>query len=95
MKATNDMVTVRTMFKTWSVPWPQIEGFVAEIGSELVFWPPLPPFPARRSVLCVRLRNGETRWLHELSCRPASVSSTWVDDSVAKLNELLAMSAAC
>jgi hypothetical protein len=57
MKATNDMVTVRTMFKTWSVPWPQIEGFVAEIGSELVFWPPLLPFPARRSVLCVRLRN--------------------------------------
>jgi hypothetical protein len=90
----DDMVSVRTMFKTWSVPWSQIDGFVAETRSELLFWPLLPPFRARRSVLCVRLRDGETRWLSELSCRPARAGATWVDDSVTRLNELLAMHAA-
>jgi hypothetical protein len=42
----------------------------------------------RRRVAGIRLRAGQTLWLHELSYRPGRDGPAWVDAAVVRLNEL-------
>jgi hypothetical protein len=84
--ASCEKVTVRGLVRTRSWPWQQIDRFVA--GTRPTRWMWL-PIRVRRRVLGVRLCDGQTHWVHEINCRTAGDASTWIDDSVAKLNELL------
>jgi hypothetical protein len=87
--AFDDKVRVRTLIKTTSWPWHQIDRFVADTRPVLLL--SLPILHRPRRALGVRLRGGQTYWLYEISCRPADAGSTSVDASAAMLNELLGM----
>jgi hypothetical protein len=86
--ASDRQVTVRGMVTTASVQWRHIDTFVTDTRPT-----PLPglPFRRMRTVLGIRLRTGQTRWFPELSCRPADGALNWVDISIGRLNEMLAM----
>jgi hypothetical protein len=87
--AYDDRVKLRGLLRTVYVPWDLIDHFAAATRQV-----PLVGIPVRvqRSVLVVRLRDGGTRWFSELCCRPGrNGSTTWLDTSVVRLNELLAM----
>lgn len=87
--AYDDRIKLRGLLRTVSVPWDLIDHFAAETRQV-----PLPGFPVRvkRSVLILHMRGGGTRWFSELCCRPGrDGSTTWLDTSVVRLNELLAM----
>jgi hypothetical protein len=86
--ASGHQVTVRGLVTTTSVQWQHIDQFVADTR-------PAPvtaglPIRMRRTVLGVQMRNGQTRWFPELSCRRSGDTSSWVDISVARLSGLLA-----
>ncbi len=85
--ASDHRVTVRGLVLTTSVQWPHIDRFVAD--TRLIPMMGL-PVRVRRRVLGIQMRDGLTRWFPELSCRPAADGSSWVDASVARLNELRA-----
>jgi len=77
-------VTIRTLFKTITLPWEQIDCFVAEtrpIRTSLAV-------RLRRRVLGVRGPGGGTLWLKEIYCRPSRTGPTWIDAAAARLNEL-------
>lgn len=89
--ASGRQVIIRGLVTTTSIPWQQIDGFVA--GGRPV--PVMTGLPIRRqrTVIGVRLVDGQTRWFPDLSCRPADDGSSWVDVSVMRLNELLGLQA--
>lgn len=84
--ASREKVTVRGLVWTRSWPWQQIGRFVADTRPTRWMWLPI---RVRRRVLGVRLCDGQTHWFYEINRRTAGDASTWIDDSVAKLNELL------
>lgn len=83
--ADNDKVVVRSLIRTRSWPWDQIDAFVVEtrlVGGFVKY---------RRRMLGIRQHDGRLRWLTELSCCPAKGRrASWVDDAAATLNEHLA-----
>ena len=83
--ADNDKVVVRSLVRTRSWPWDQIDAFVVEtrlVGGFVKY---------RRRMLGIRQHDGRLRWLRELNCRPANGRrASWVDDAAATLNEHLA-----
>jgi hypothetical protein len=86
--ASGHQVTVRGLVMTTSVQWQNIDRFVANTRPARMIGLPI---QVRRRVLGVQMRNGRTRWFHELSCRPAGDGFSWVDASVARLNAMLAV----
>jgi hypothetical protein len=83
--ADNDKVLVRSLIRTRSWSWDQIDIFVVEtrfVGGLVKY---------RRRMLGIRQHDGRLRWLTELSCRPAKGRrASWVDEAAATLNEHLA-----
>jgi len=83
--ADEDKVVVRSLVRTRSWSWDQIDAFVVEtrlVGGFVKY---------RRRMLGIRQHDGRLRWLTELNCRPAQGRrASWVDDAAATLNEHLA-----
>jgi hypothetical protein len=84
--ASREKVMVRGLARTRSWPWQQIDHFVA--GTRPTRWMWLPVRVPRR-VLGVRLCDGRTHRVDEISRRTSGNAPTWIDDSAARLNELL------
>lgn len=82
--AAPEQVAVRTLFKTISMPWEQIDCFVAETRHTRT----ASAIRLRRRVLGIRETGGGMLWLNEIYCRPSSAGPTWIDDAAARLNEL-------
>jgi hypothetical protein len=89
LTATDTGVRFRGLVLTRSWRWQLIDGFVAE--TRPVRWTRL-PVRVHRRVVGIRLRAGQTLWLHELSCRPGRNGPTWVDAAAVRLNELTHLS---
>jgi hypothetical protein len=85
LTATNTGVRFRGLVWTRSWRWRLIGGFAAETRPVRLTWLPI---RVHRRVVGIRLRAGQTLWLHELSCRPGRDGHTWVDAAVVRLNEL-------
>jgi hypothetical protein len=85
LTATNTGVRFRGLVWTRSWRWQLIGGFAAETRPVRWTWLPI---RVHRRVVGIRLRAGQTLWLHELSCRPGQDGPTWVDAAVVRLNEL-------
>ena len=90
--ASGHQVTIRGLVTTTSVHGRHIDRFVADTRPAPVMTGL--PIRIRRTVLGIKLRSGQTRWFPELSCRPAGDASSWVDVSVTRLNEMLAVHSA-
>ena len=84
--ASHEKVTVRGLVWTRSWPWQQIDRFVADTRPTRWMWLPI---RVQRRVLGVRLCDGQTHWVSEINRRTGGGASTWIDDGVARLNELL------
>ncbi len=82
--ATPGQVAVRTLFKTITLPWEQIDCFVAETRRTRT----ASAISSRRRVLGIRRTSEGMLWLSEIYCRPSSAGPTWIDDAAARLNEL-------
>ena len=85
LTATNTGVRFRGLVWTRSWRWQLIDGFAAETRPVKGKWLPI---RVHRRVVGIRLRAGQTLWLHELSCRPGRDGPTWVDSAAVRLNEL-------
>jgi hypothetical protein len=84
--ASDSHVTIRSMSRTMTMPWPDIDQFAAKSLQAKV----LGFIPVQRRVLGVRLRSGHAYWYRELACREAAEPNR-IDVSVARLNELCAV----
>lgn len=83
--ANDDKVVVRSLIRTRSWRWDQIDRFVVETRPEGGF------IKYRRRMLGIAQADGKTRWLQELTCWPATTTrSSWVDDAADALNAHLA-----
>jgi len=85
--AAPDKVTIRTLFKTITLPWEQIDCFVAETRPTRT----APAIQLQRRVLGIRGPGGGTFWVTEIYCRPSRAGPTWIDAAAARLNELRVM----
>ena len=79
--ANDDKITVRSILRTRSWSWDEIDGFVVDtklVGRYITY---------RRRMLGMRGHDGTVRWFRELICRPArGARRSWVDDAAATLN---------
>lgn len=89
--ASGPQVTIRGLATTTSLRWPAIDRFVVETRADRLLGLPI---QIRRRVLGVQLRDGQTRWFPDFSCRPAGDGASWVDTCAAELNELCATASA-
>lgn len=80
--ADDDKVVVRSLLRTRSWRWDQIDRFMADTRLVGAY---------SRRMLGIRLTDGRTRWLTELNSRPPTASRpSWVDGAAAALNDQLA-----
>ena len=78
-------VVVRSLIRTRSWRWDQIDRFVVDTRLTGGF------IKYRRRMLGICQADGTTRWLTELNCRPATpIRQSWVDDAAGELNAQLA-----
>ena len=83
--ADDTKVIVRSLIRTRSWRWEQIDGFVVDTRLTGGF------IKYRRRMLGLCEADGRTRWLTELNCRPATPQRrSWVDDTAGVLNAQLA-----